>query len=258
MKRFPPETGVDSATASAPRSILIVDDNSDLADGLGFIFEEEGLETTVAYSAEQALEEIEKTPEFDCVVLDFRLPGLSGFAARRALTEKLPGARCVTMSGWSVELLLTTSLGESRVRTLRQPVTAAGLEAVRRALPRGGVVLVEGSGEGTAKRLANCLDELGIERVTARDAAAARSALAGAAPAVVFDFGRPVMEMLDAFFALREARPEILDERLVIVHVRPIAPDSAGDELLSSPATTGLLVKPMFDFDDVLRLARGG
>ena len=66
--------------------ILIVEDETHLADGLRFNLEAEGHDVAVATNGEQALASIldERRP-FDVVVLDVMLPGQDGFAVATAL-----------------------------------------------------------------------------------------------------------------------------------------------------------------------------
>jgi DNA-binding response OmpR family regulator len=61
-------------------SILVVEDELHLAEGLRFNLEAEGYEVAVAADGEAALERLLKRREpFDCVVLDVMLPGCDGF-----------------------------------------------------------------------------------------------------------------------------------------------------------------------------------
>lgn len=237
--------------------VLVIDDNLDLADGLSWILEAEGFAVETAYSAEQGLRKADES-SFDVVVLDFKLPGLTGFAARHAIGARLPSARYITMSGWSVDQLLAQTLGAESFRLLRHPFTAARLASGLSAIGGGGLLLAAGNGEESALCLTAQLDELGVDGVVATDGNTARSALDGSAPVLIFDFDRPIVEALDVFFELRESRADELGARRVVLHARPIAPHGAGDDVLASWASTGLFVKPMFDFDDVLRAVRGG
>lgn len=59
------------------RRVLIVDDNVELAENIAEILAMEGYVTTVASSAEEALERAQDC-EPDFVVTDYRLPGMNG------------------------------------------------------------------------------------------------------------------------------------------------------------------------------------
>jgi DNA-binding response OmpR family regulator len=61
-------------------SILVVEDEAHLAEGLRFNLEAEGYQVNVVDTGEAALELFEgKKPEYDVVVLDVMLPGKDGF-----------------------------------------------------------------------------------------------------------------------------------------------------------------------------------
>ena len=65
-------------------NILIVEDESHIADGLKFNLEEEGHDTVVATTGREAVENLtSETGEFDLVILDIMLPEMSGFEVAR-------------------------------------------------------------------------------------------------------------------------------------------------------------------------------
>lgn len=77
------------------KQILIVDDEHDLCDILSFNLRKEGYATTVAYSAEQALEIIEsnnalKGKGFNLILLDVMMEGMSGFDMAKKLQGAIP------------------------------------------------------------------------------------------------------------------------------------------------------------------------
>ena len=66
--------------------ILVVEDESHLAEGLRFNLEQEGHSVQVNATGEEALKRLMgNKEEFDAVVLDVMLPGQDGFAVARAL-----------------------------------------------------------------------------------------------------------------------------------------------------------------------------
>ena len=68
--------------------ILVVEDESHIAQGLRFNLEAEGHTVTVVESGEEALERIQQRREpFDVIVLDVMLPGKDGFAVTRELRD---------------------------------------------------------------------------------------------------------------------------------------------------------------------------
>ncbi len=59
-------------------TLLVVDDEKDLVENLKYNFEKEGYAVRVAYDGGEALEQVERDPIPDLVVLDLMLPDISG------------------------------------------------------------------------------------------------------------------------------------------------------------------------------------
>jgi len=74
--------------------ILIIEDEPSIADGLKFNFEQEGYETQVAPDGPTALALLlERRLQFDLIVLDLMLPGMSGYEICkeiRGFSENIP------------------------------------------------------------------------------------------------------------------------------------------------------------------------
>ena len=69
--------------------ILIVEDEVTLAEGLAFNFQQEGYQVDLASDGPDALEQLERAdPEFDIVILDLMLPGMSGYEICREIRKR--------------------------------------------------------------------------------------------------------------------------------------------------------------------------
>ena len=66
--------------------ILVVDDEKEIADLVAFYLESENFEVTACYTAEDALEHVEKK-QFDLAILDIMLPGTNGFEICKRIRE---------------------------------------------------------------------------------------------------------------------------------------------------------------------------
>lgn len=85
-------------------TVLIVEDEQHLADGLRFNLEAEGYDAEVAGDGEQALELLRTHPtRYDAVVLDVMLPGIDGFAVAAELRKE----------GRFVPVLMLTAMGRA-------------------------------------------------------------------------------------------------------------------------------------------------
>ena len=73
--------------AARTRSIIIVEDDEDIADSIRFNLEREGFRIRVAATGEDALDLILNGPP-NLILLDLNLPGMSGFEICRRLREE--------------------------------------------------------------------------------------------------------------------------------------------------------------------------
>jgi signal transduction histidine kinase len=116
--------------------VLVVDDNADAADTLSMMLSLDGHETATAYTARDALAQVESgRPE--TVLLDVGLPGTDGYEVARRI-RAMPG-------GASIRLIALTGYGqpEDRARALRdgfdahlvKPVAPEDIKKVLAARP---------------------------------------------------------------------------------------------------------------------------
>lgn len=101
---------ISGPVVAAPKRILVIEDNPDLAYGLRNNLEIEGYEVEVAKDGAKGLTRARATRP-DLVVLDLMLPGLDGFRVLRSLRE----------DGITMPVLILTARGEEadKVRGLR-------------------------------------------------------------------------------------------------------------------------------------------
>ena len=107
--------------------ILVVDDEPLVCQQLDRLYTHSGHEVTVAHSAEEALERLEKG-DIDLVVTDIRLPGLSGVELTKRMQETSPDVPVIVITGYAdvetaVEVL---KIGASDYVT--KPFSAAAIQ----------------------------------------------------------------------------------------------------------------------------------
>jgi DNA-binding response OmpR family regulator len=83
-------------------SLLVVEDDSELSTSLLLYLESEGYEVTLAEEGEAALDEATRLPGYDLIVLDAKLPDLSGFEVLRQARD----------DGMRTPVLMLTGLGD--------------------------------------------------------------------------------------------------------------------------------------------------
>ncbi len=101
---------ISGPAVAAPKRILVIEDNPDLAYGLRNNLEIEGYEVEVAKDGAKGLSRA-RAARPDLVVLDLMLPGMDGFRVLRSLRE----------DGIAMPVLILTARGEEadKVRGLR-------------------------------------------------------------------------------------------------------------------------------------------
>ena len=101
---------------SALKNILVVEDNPELAKSLSGHLTDEGYAVTLANSGEAALEELHKK-EFAIVVLDLKLPKLSGFEVLKSTKKNFPKSKVIVLTAYAdpMNITMCKELGSDEV-----------------------------------------------------------------------------------------------------------------------------------------------
>lgn len=118
-----------AASAPAQRTVLVVDDDRDIVDTLCDIFELRGWRTLRAYDGEDAVR-LATENHVDWIVMDVRMPRLSGVEALQAIREKLPNVHVVLMTAFATNDLASRAERAGAARVLYKPFEPATLFAV--------------------------------------------------------------------------------------------------------------------------------
>jgi len=117
-------------------TILIVDDEESICWALRRLFEEEGYETAIASSAEDAFQQVGRAQP-DLVMLDIRLPGMDGLEALTQLKRLSPTLPIVIMTAFGNLNTAVTALSQGAFEYLIKPFHLDQAAAVvQRALTR--------------------------------------------------------------------------------------------------------------------------
>ena len=121
----------DEQVPSNPLKVLVIDDNIDVAQAIGWMLDAIGHEYRLVHDGRQALEAAREYRP-DVVLLDIGLPGMDGYAVCRAfrqdeLLKKIP---IIAQTGWgqSRDKTLATEAGFDR--HLTKPVALDDLERI--------------------------------------------------------------------------------------------------------------------------------
>ncbi len=103
-------------------SVLVVDDNVDLGEGLETVLNDEGFEVTLALNGNDAIS-LSRDRRFDITFLDMKLPDMTGIEALVEIKNIDDRARVVMMSGYRVHELLDEALERGAKSVLNKPFT---------------------------------------------------------------------------------------------------------------------------------------
>lgn len=113
--------------------VLVVDDHYDTCTGMKMMLERRGYQTTVAHSANQAVEKA-RAEDFDLIISDIGLPDRSGYELMRELraTKDLRG---IALSGFGTEQDVSQAREAGFSEHLTKPINFERLEeAIRRLI----------------------------------------------------------------------------------------------------------------------------
>ena len=111
------------------RKILIVDDNTNMSSLLCEILEVFDFKGINVESGENALENL-KENQFDMVITDLKMPGMSGEELFGAVKKKYPGMPVVVITGYSVSSPETQKILSDADGFLSKPFKVTDVEGL--------------------------------------------------------------------------------------------------------------------------------
>ena len=165
--------------------ILVVDDDRMMVRTLGEILRMQGWETREVHDGPAAVEAV-KQERFDAVLMDYKMPGMSGVSAFRAMKGARPDVKVVLMTAFAAEDILEAAEREGVLRTLSKPVDIRALLAfLAGVLSTKGPVLIVDNDAAFLHTMAEVLQLRGFETLVARDLAEARRLIQSRRPAAI-------------------------------------------------------------------------
>lgn len=100
--------------------VHIVDDDAAMRQALCLLLESEGLHATAYASAEEFLEQIPETSR-GCILLDVRMPGLSGLELQQYLQRKQISLPIIVMTGYADVSMAVQAMKAGAVDFIEKP-----------------------------------------------------------------------------------------------------------------------------------------
>lgn len=110
-------------------TILVVDDDRDIVDTLCDILELRGWNTLRAFDGEEAVR-VATEAAVDWIVMDVRMPRLTGVEALQAIRTRIPSARVVLMTAFAAQDLDARAKRAGAIRVLYKPFEPSALFSV--------------------------------------------------------------------------------------------------------------------------------
>jgi DNA-binding response OmpR family regulator len=120
----------------AEKSILLIDDEEAFVTTLQERLEMRGFPCRVAFNGESGLEMIASQPP-DVVVLDLRMPGMSGVEVLRRIRRQWPGLPVIMLSGHGSDQDFETCLSLGAAQYHKKPLDIGDLLESISAVTRG-------------------------------------------------------------------------------------------------------------------------
>lgn len=95
----------EAASTTVPKivkKVLVVDDEVDLADVASMLLSAHGLDVVTAYSAQEALHQLDQDHQIDAVMSDIMMPGMNGLELGDAIRAMYPHLKVILVSGYTL------------------------------------------------------------------------------------------------------------------------------------------------------------
>jgi two-component system response regulator HydG len=195
----------------APQSVLIVDDNENLARTMSFVLRRKGYAPDIALDGGEAIARLEARA-FDVVLMDIKMPRVDGVEACRKIKQLRPETLVVMMTAYSHSDKVQQALEQGAHSVVYKPLD---LERV--------ITLIEQAVDGDAGVLVMVVDDqegtrLTLEKILARRGCTVTVASSGEEALelarqrrhdiFLLDMKLPRMDGLQTYLAIKEISPQ--------------------------------------------------
>ena len=230
-------------------NILVIDDNHDLADGLGMILEDEGHQVSLAYNGEDAIK-IFNDGSFDRVFIDVKLPDMSGIEVFQAIHHKNSEVNVFMMTGYRVEQLIAEVVDNGSVQILRKPMEIESVGEALKLINQQGIMLIADDTPGCADQVSAYLSERDITNKIGHNAKETiEHMLANPVEVLVLDLHKPIIYALEVYLELKQKNQAL--KTIIVTGCTDDGPETS--DILRSTSITGCLFKP-FDPEYMLQI----
>lgn len=195
---------------ATPQRILVVDDEAPLLMTLVANLELEGFEVMEARTGDEALALV-RIHEFDVVLSDIRMPGMSGVDLCKEIRALRPDVPVVLMTAFTVERLVREAVNEGALMVIPKPFAIEVLVRLLYTVMKRPVVLIIDDAIEAAETMAAALHAVGLPARAVYDGPSAIEAFrAGDIGVCVVDMVMPGLTGPEVIERLRAIDPSVV------------------------------------------------
>jgi two-component system response regulator HydG len=188
--------------------ILIVDDDQRMSRTLSDILSLAGHKVVDAISGEEALDKI-ATQEFDCVLIDVRMPGMNGVEFHRQLHQTQPGLPVILMTAFASEEIVQQGLDEGAVGVLDKPIDINHLLSFFSSLAKNRTIVIVDDDPDFCQTLGDILHKRGFDVTLITDPHTSVETMASDSQVIMLDMKLDGLGGLQVLKELRGRYPSL-------------------------------------------------
>ena len=192
--------------------VLVVDDDQQMAKTLTDIFRVKGYRAEPAHSGVEALEKVKAAAEeaegqFDCVLTDIKMPGMSGVELHRAVKAIDPELPVVFMTAYAADIMVREGLEEGAIASLAKPLDINLMLNFFSTLRKESTIVIIDDDANFCKTLHDILEARGFNVIEIADPADVMQALMPDGQVALLDMKLKGSSGLDVLKEIRERYP---------------------------------------------------
>lgn len=229
-------------------NILIVDDEIDLLETLGDIFESKGYNVTMVEDGNKALELLRKK-YFDIILMDLKMPGISGVESFKEVKNLHPSAAIIMMTAGSVREEIKEAMGSGVDAVVDKPFNVKKLVATIESILERSLILVVDDRVEDRETLRDILVDRNYRAFVAKDGYEAIDIVRRSDfDVILLDIRMPGMDGMEVLEVVKEIKPDI-----GVVMMTGYSSEGLAGKSLKKGAYT-CLYKPFLDMEKLLRV----
>ena len=229
-------------------NILIVDDEIDLLETLGDIFESKGYNVTMVEDGNKAIELLRRK-YFDVVLMDLKMPGISGVDSFTEVKRLHPSAAIIMMTAGSVGENIKEALEAGVDAVVDKPFNVKKLVATIESILERPLILVVDDRVEDRETLRDILVDKKYRAFVAKDGYEAIDIVRRSDfDVILLDIRMPGMDGMEVLEVVKEIKPDV-----GVVMMTGYSSEGLAGKSLKRGAYT-CLYKPFLDMEKLLKV----